>query len=572
MARYLNRLPSKRSGIAQQGFAAQKLRSTTLQAPIAGWVTADSLIGARPNSAQILENWFPMQMSMRVRGGARVWSRYLTGSDGIESMLVYNVQNGQKLFVATDTEIYDSSASNDVYLLDENNDLLLDEDEEPITLDDIPSAAVSGLTRGYWSYINFATEGGYFLVAVNGADDLQLFDGADWSAIDDASTPISIQAAESAPVEVQTNQLSHVMAYRNRLFFVEKDTMRVWYLPVASIGGDLNLINLAGIFKRGGAVLMTATWSMDAGDGLDDKFVVISTEGEFAVFQGSNPNDDNDWEMVGVYDMTAPLGPRAVMRAGGNLMVATIEGLVSVAHGVNQDIAALSLSAVSSPIEPDWLEAAIERRSKPWEILKWARQGMMIVSLPTTSDDVTEHFCLACNIKTGAWAKFTGWDVRCMEIFNDWAFIGTRDGRVMQIDIGGDDDGVSYFPTFVASWDSFGSPGILKDFKQARATFRAATDLIPRISISTDYEVKLPPPPNAPVVSGVPSLWDVGRWDQAIFDEGTQKTRRVFGWSSLGAQGYSGAPQVQMSCSGSVQPIVEFIQMELTYEDGGLVV
>lgn len=641
MPRFRTAAISKRAMIAQQGVAAQKMQYKTFPAPVAGWVSADSLIGARPGSALVLENFFPLQMSVRVRGGQRLWGRF---PDSVTSMLVYNVLNGQKLFAATGTAIYDNSVRSDIYLTDENGDDLLDEDDEPLIIGDEPVAAVGGLTSGYWVGVNFATEGGYYLVAVNGSDPFLIYDGEDFYPISDTALHSLGFDAETAEFEVgetltgtnsgatavivkvvkadeadtfgtlwlndlsgnfdddetitsasgsatsdgttgtgsimfgaitgdaDTNELSHVSAYRNRLFFVKKDTMEVYYLPVGSITGALGLINMAGIFTRGGAVLMTATWSMDAGDGLDDKFVVVSTEGEFAVFQGSNPGDANDWQMVGRYDMTKPMGMKAIMRAGGDLLVATLEGLVPISQAINKDPAALSMAAVSANIQPDWLNAAIDRQALPWEILKWSRKNMMLVLTPTTSEDETEHYCFPCNIETGAWAKFTGWDTRCGEIFNDWAYVGTGDGRVMQIDIGGDDDGDIYVARYAGNWDPMGAIGILKDVKQARATFLTATDILPQISVSTDYKINLPSPPNAPVLSDTPSLWDVGRWDQATWDAGSEKSTRVFGWRSIGRSGYAIAPQLQMTQSGSVQPTAELVEMTMTWESGGLVV
>jgi hypothetical protein len=310
---------------------------------------------------------------------------------------------------------------------------------------------------------------------------------------------------------------------------------------------------------------------MDAGDGLDDKFVVVSTVGEVAVFQGSNPSGD-DWSIVGRYKLTRPLGMRCTMRAGGDLLIGTQEGLVPISMSVSKDAAQLSLGSVSQAIEPSWSREADQRQSFPWEIAKWPKMNLALVSLPTSSEEPADVYCFVVNLETGAWARYTGWDTRCVAIFNDQLYFGTRDGRIMQAEIGGDDDGDPYYPVCVYNWDALGALGYSKTIIQARATFVTSTDILPDLSVSTDYIVDLPTKPNAPVQTGVPSLWDVGRWDQAIWDDRTQRYTLSTRWGSIGRTGYSIAPQWQMACSGDIQSTAEFVEMTITYLIGELVV
>ncbi len=250
-------------------------------------------------------------------------------------------------------------------------------------------------------------------------------------------------------------------------------------------------------------------------------------------------------------------------------MIATVEGLVPISQAVAKDSAGLSLAAVSVNIEPDWLDAAVDRRSLPWEIMKWSRKNMMLVSLPASSENEIDHFCFVCNLETGAWARFTGWDTRCTEIFNDWGYIGTGDGRVLQIDIGGDDDGKPYYPTYVGTWDTLGALGVQKTVRQSRATFVTGSDVNPQITVSTNYHVTLPPPPSAPISTSTPSLWDVGRWDRAVFDAGSERYTQIVGWSSIGRSGYAIAPQMQLASSGDIQPTAELVEITYTFETSG---
>src|SRR5690606_39954706 len=57
---------------------------------------------------------------------------------------------------------------------------------------------------------------------------------------------------------------------------------------------------------------------------------------------------------------------------------------------------------------------------------------------------IYEVYCYLVNLKSGAWARRTGWDTRCLHVFNGLAYFGTNDGRIMLADTGGLDDGEPY--------------------------------------------------------------------------------------------------------------------------------
>lgn len=589
-------------------------------APVRGWVSAQNLAASTPLSAQILENWFPTQTGIRLRAGS---PRYATldedETDPVESLMAYTGTT-RKLFAALETTIFDITS-------------VADEDVEP-------TPDVTGQTSGYYSHVNFATSGGYFMPVVNGTDAMLVYNGTDFYPVTDTILYAIDYDAETSPftegetltggtsaataviVKVidngtdgtlwvnnvsgtfqndetitdgaggsatedgtatsligavtgsgaDTSEWAHVGAYRNRLFFVEGGSLNVWYLPVGSITGAAASLTLSGIFGKGGSVLMTGTWSLDSGAGLDDKLVVVSTEGEVAIFQGSDPSDPDDWRLDNRYEIAPPMGKNCTMKAGGDLLIGTEEGVVPVSAAVNKDPAALSLSAVSRAIEPDWARAARTRRALPWEVVKWPEKNMAIWSIPVT-DDGDEQCCFVVNLETGAWAKYTGWNTRCLILHDDQVYFGSNDGRVRRAEVGGYDDvSTPYVSTYVGSWDHLGAVGSIKAVKQARAVFRTSVAFAPKISMSKDYTVSLPAPPNAEAGTEAPGIWDSGIWDFSKLDAGltyyTVNTR----WGSIGQTGFAAAPQIQVTNGDIVPPTAELVIFEVTYEMGGLVV
>jgi hypothetical protein len=575
----------------------------------------ENLATAKPGAARILDNWFPTSTTARVRGGAL---KYATVGDAepVLSMWSYLSGSTEKFFAATEADIFDITTVADP--------------------DVIPTADVTGQTAGYYSSVQFGTAGGDYLYAVNGMDRPQLYDGADWQAVDSATRAlpydtqtgnftagltvtggtsgatgvivadtdagatgtlrllsitgtfidneiITDSATGSATTNipsgvstligitgVTTSGLSQVWSYASRLFFVEKNTMLAWYLPVDSLGGAALSVSLAGVFKQGGALMFGAAWSLDAGDGLDDKCVFISTEGEVAVYEGTNPSDANNWRKVGVYQITRPLGIKGSMQAGGDLLVATETGVVPLSEAIKKDVAALSISAVSRNIEPAWKDEASARSALPWEILKWSTASMMIVSLPRP-DDGTAKRCFVANMETGAWSRFTGWDTRCMALFGDEGYFGTNDGVVYAMERGGSDDAEPYVCSYVGQFDHLRSPSVTKTVFQARAIFTAEDPFNVKVSASKDYAVSLPVAPNS-VADYTSAEWDVGAWDVDYWDSPESPSTAYTRWVSIGKTGFSIAPQIQITCGVTPTPVIELVSFDITYSTGAVVV
>jgi hypothetical protein len=530
-----------RVAVRQTASRPAVMKSKTFAAPRRGWIVSENLASQGPESALILENAFPTTTGVRPRLGRR--KRATLGTVPVESMWEYVAPAGRQRFAADATKIYD------------------------ITIVADPNAAVTatitGRTSGYYNTVQIATAGGFFQYCFNGTDKPLLFNGTTFTAIDGVSTP--------AITGVTTTALSYGWLYANRLFMVQKGTSNAWFLPVDSVGGAAQVVSLAGVFQKGSELLFGAQWSLDAGDGLNQKCVFVSTTGEVAIYEGTDPSDPTKWSLQGVYSITRPLGPRAWMQAGGDLLIATDDGIVPLSEAVRKDPAALSLSAVTRNIEPEWRKEAAARVTLPFEIIKWPLNAMMVVSLPPVAGQVADH-CLVCNLQTGAWAKFTNWQTRCMAMFNERGFFGTNAGTVHEMEIGGADDGTPYTMTYVGAFDHFDSPGVTKTVTMARTTFRASVPIIPKVSCSTNYGITLPSAPPSPVATTATSTWDAGLWDVAIWDAaGTQATFKT-SWVGIGSTGYAIAPQVQLTFGITPPPACELVTFDLVYEDGGTVV
>lgn len=534
----------RRVAVPQQASPPASLYS--VPAPILGWVLNQNLANQQPNSALQLDNWVPTQTGIRLRGGSTKFATISVGE--VEALFPYVTSTGEEFFGADANNIFNIT--------------------DPADPDVIPTADVTGQTSGDYSTIQITTTGGDFLYAVNGDDAPQLYDGTTWQAVTDVSAPIAITGV---PAGFTTADFSFVWLFANRLFFVLKDSRTAVFLPVDSVGGAAGSFSLDSIFGRGGTLQFGGTWSQDSGAGLDDKCVFVSSEGQVAIFGGTDPSTASTFALQGVYDITKPLGKNATMVAGGDFVIATEEGLVPVSEATLKDPAALSIAAVSRQIEQAWKDEVLVRRNAPWEILKWSTNNMVIVALPVI-DSTTPAICFVVNLETGAWSRFTGWETQSVGLFDNAGYFGNRTGQVFRMEDGGSDDGAIYTGDFIGAFDHFGmQPGIYKSVKTMRTVFRTATEINPQATVATDYNIPTLSPPNSgPDVSG-DNLWDSGLWDVALWDAGTVVSVQTK-WHSIGRSGFAIAPIVQVTNGVTVTPDIELVIVDFTFVPGGVMV
>jgi hypothetical protein len=527
---------------------AQKRRVKQMEhkpfiAPTKGWVSATNLAGAPAGSAFVLENWYPTTTGIKMRSGSRKHAT-AEATEPLESAFSYVGTSTHEMFGACNGSIYNLTS-------------VADADVPPV-------ADVTGQTSDYYSALNFTTVGGQYMLVANGTDDIQTYDGSTWSALVTGANPGELNGVDS-------DKISHLNSYRNRIWGVESGTQKAWYWPTDAIAGTVGDVSLAGIFRKGGTLMFTATWSLDAGDGLDDKIAFVSTKGEVAIFQGDPI--DTTWGLVGLYEAAPPMGKNASLKVGGDLLILTEIGLVPLTAVISKDPGALALAAVSRNIQPDWEREARQRRSMPWEIVKWTNRNICYISLPVTADEtVTPPMCFAVNLETGAWSKVTGWDTRCFVLNDDQVYFGTNDGTLVQADITGADQGDIIYYQYVGHMDHLGQIGRYKTVIQARAIFRASNEFNPIVDVSTDYATYAPTWPSAASITTSPGEWDVGLWDVALWDAGSAYFSAQTRWVSIGKSGFAHAPVVLVTSGSEAAPSAELVTVETTYEPGGFVV
>jgi hypothetical protein len=622
------------------GQFAQQLKAITIPAPTRGIVQHENDAFMGPGACLISDNWFPTMKGTKLRGGSTRWCD-LHALDGVIppvpsplrlpviSAFEYVSGNTQKMFAAQTAKLFDVTANT-------------------------PVLVASGRTSGNYSSAQLANLSGYWLIAVNETGDPALrFNGTTWENLDtstiatwvnntaygvgarakDVSSPTQttywrctvahtsaaggtfatdragaaagkwvsaasdgvswITGPTGTPVEFGKN-LSYVAKYRNRLFFVETKSMNVWYLDLDAIGGVLKKIPMSGAASLGGYILFLANWSIDAGDGIDDKLVVVTSEGEALIWTGSNPEDSNNWRQEGRYFVGRPMGMNAHTQVGGDLLILTVEGIVPISQAITKSAGEMELAMISRAIKRMWREEVVLKNLFPWTIRRWDEYGGIFVTFPGGTEG--NRYCLAMNSVTGAFARAVGWDALCFVKLRADMFFGTQDGLIMQMDRTGYDDGnhrkIPYVATLVGGWEMFQARSQLVVWRQARAVFTsgASEPFVPQLDACTDYIIVVPPPPEAGPDPGILDVWDQGKWgpdmggppppvptppqraQYAQWDQPglSRPVNRNTMWVSIGKTGFSHAPIVQVTVAQQARPDVELVSIACVFDQGGV--
>jgi hypothetical protein len=360
---------------------------------------------------------------------------------------------------------------------------------------------------------------------------------------------------------VTTTNLIHVNVWKNRVYFVEKSSLKVWYLPTASIGGAAASIDFTALFSRGGYLMAMATWTLDAGYGMDDHAVFITSQGQVAIYRGTDPSSASDFSLVGVYDIGSPVGRRCFEKFGSDLLLITYDGLVPLSKALLTSRVNSGIS-LTDKIQQAMSDAVITSGSNfGWQCVLYPRENVVLLNVPV-SGQIQQY---VMNTITGAWCRFTNWSALCWERFNDRMYFGTT-GKVCLAFDGTNDAGTNIAADGLQAFSNFGANTSLKRWVLCRPILYSDSPSVGvSIGLGVDYDVD--PVVNTPSFSsvGTTGLWDIGLWDAATWG-GSLAIRKD--WQNLQGVGYSAA--LRMKTASNVGQ-VQWASTDFVMEDGGIV-
>lgn len=449
-----------RRALRQNPSRQQTSVGSTIPAPTGGWNASDPLSKMPPQDAVILDNWIPRPGYVEVRRGARQWA---AGPDPVESILVWRGSStgADEMYAVFGGHIYDAT-----------------------DLGTSMSVSVKTVTKNRVQYVNFANDGGAYIISVNGpaGDTPFSYSGAAW-----ANLTIT---GSSGSITLDPTDFSDVVVHKRRLFFIEGGTLRIWFLGTDAIQGTASLLDLGPVMQQGGTLAALGTWSLDGGQGQDDYLVALSDQGEVAIYQGADPSDANNWALVGVFSIGVPLGKRSLFKFGADLQVLTTNGILALSQALALDRAQLNNVAITEKIQNAFALATQSYSGNfGWEGITYQRGQLAIYNIPIA--ELTTSYQYVQNLQTGAWCRFTGLDAFCWAIANESIFYGGAEG-VYQWDQGVTDNNVDLVADLKTAFNYFGSRGDQKHFTMIRPIFLATQNVNPAVSVLTDFQESVP--------------------------------------------------------------------------------
>ena len=106
--------------------------------------------------------------------------------------------------------------------------------------------------------------------------------------------------------------------------------MRMWYLPISSIAGAATSFDFSSLFRLGGYLVAMVNWTVsNAYGGMDEQAAFVTSEGEVAVYKGTDPASTATFGQVGHFRIGRPIGPRGFARIGLDMVAICADGVVS---------------------------------------------------------------------------------------------------------------------------------------------------------------------------------------------------------------------------------------------------
>lgn len=502
-------------------------RSTSIPSPVGGLNDRDSIADMPAKDAVILDNWWPYPSYIGVRKGS---ANHVTGfASPVETLVEYLPPSGaSKLFAIAGTSIYDAT-----------------------TAGAVGAAVVTGLSNAIWQDAAITTPGGSFLYLVNGVDSPRLWDGATWTTITGLSTP--------AITGVTTSLLAQACLFKNRLFFVENNSLRIWYLPVNSIGGLAAQLDLGSVFRLGGSITACYTWTIDAGAGADDHFVIISSNGEVAVYSGTDPSSATDWRIVGVFSLGRPLGRRCGTKYGGDLAINTTEGLYPLGKALLSSTVAKSVALTDKIQNSTSIAAAEYRNNTGWQVTLYSDANMMILNVPAGNGN---NYQYAQNTITGAWCKFVGWDARCWLNASSGLYYGSGTA-VVKAWTTTTDNGVGIQADCLPAFSYFGQKARNKFFTMLRPNILTNGSPSVIYGLNTDFAAQ---EPSGTLSTSTPTgmVWGSMTWGSMVWGGSLVP---MSSWNTVGGIANSAAIRLKVLNNGAD---VRLTNVDYLHQVGGI--
>jgi hypothetical protein len=591
----------------------QTAESAHIPAPLGGLNTIDPGYGMPDSDCPLLYNMIGAENGLRSRLGYREWCTNLTGNadNTVRSILPFtgSHKNGSsdRLFACTSTGIWDVSSSSAS-----------------------PTQTVGWLTSGGTSAagdagyciscVSVNSAGGHFLLLCDEENGYYTYTEATstWTrVIQGASTAWQNTHAYILNDQVSNGGLTYlctlagtsgatgptgtgtgivdggahwdyqpsitgvdpatfcyVMVWKNRVWFVQKDTGIAWYLPIGfgaggSIYGTATAFNFGAQFKNGGPLVGLYSWTTDGGSGPDDRLVAVSGGGDVVIYAGTDPSLPYTFGLVGRWYLGGvPYGRRIATDHGGDLLVLSNIGIIPLSKLVlgnpvldRTQYSTYKISNLFNRL------AATYRGLKGWSLRIHPEDNSLIVSVPVADGQATNQ--LAMSLTTRGWSQYRNLPLLSMDAWGGLLYFGTADGKVCintnYIDGVTLADPNAFTPidcSVITKFNNLGN-GNQKQLTIIRPTILSeGGSILTSIEARYRYNLNEAASPSGASTSGE-SLWDSAVWDSSTWGGAYSTQQNTGGAAGMG-------PDAAIACRLSATSRTVLVGFDIEFVQGGM--
>ena len=507
---------------------ANKSISYNIPAPILGLNVRDSLADMEQGYAITMDNYIPLDTKVALRKG---YVLHVPTEYAVKTLVAYNLGATSSLLAICGSKLYNVSNKANIY-----------------DFDDVTFGSDICQTAQYKNYLYF----------VNGVDTPKVY------YVDENRVEHLANWGFSAD-GLSASSIVNVSVSKQRLWFVEKGTLKAWYPQTAGyISGTLQAFDLSQVSRFGGELIAVANWTQDGGQGIDDLTVFITSEGEALVYSGTDINDAEDWKLRGSFKISRPIGYKCLVPYQGDIVIISDDGYIPLSKALPLDKANSSQIAFSDNIRGLVLSRTAQyAQHNGWQGIIYSRGGYGIFNVPVASQ-FEQH---VINVNTGAWCRFTGLRAFCWSDFERRMYFGSDNG-VYLFDEGYSDNGTKICGIVEQAYNSLGTSHLKKIQllnPRTKSTSKYALVIYTNMDMETrtiDYEESIGYSGN--------SKWNTVKWSSTINPIGTKwetsgNTAISSQWIANSSTGYKASIVFKTKTSGQM---IEWYETGVRFEIG----
>lgn len=361
--------------------------------------------------------------------------------------------------------------------------------------------------------------------------------------------------------------------WKNRVWFVEKDTSRAWYLGVNSVYGVATSFDFGSKMQHGGPLVGLYNWSEHLDNGIDTMLVGISGAGDVVAYQGTDPTSISTFGLKGCgFVGGVPYGRRIATDYGGDVLILSVLGIIPLsklmagAAGGSEDTSLYATGKIANLFN---VLVSTYGHLPGWSIHIHPTDNVLLVTVPTAAGAPTVQLAMSFSGKRG-WARYRGLPITSAAVWNNVLYFGTDDGRVCvnqgYVDNVKLDDPNHWTPvewSLLTAYQNLGNARNKMVVSVRPTVLSEAPTPVVEAFARYNFNLDEPNPPAGAPAIGQPGTWDTAVWDTSLWSGEYTPAQPMQGTTGMGRD-------VALAIRGTAISRTILVGIDVLFQQGGL--